>query len=297
MSEAISSADVPRDLGWRDFLELSKARIVLMVLMTTAAGFVVAAPHAFDLALLIHTLIGTAFVAAGTNALNQYLERDLDGLMARTRRRPLPSQRMTDQTALVFSLIISVFGTVYLYFVVHWIAAALALTTLVTYLGVYTPLKRRTTMCTIIGAVPGAIPPMVGWAAAAGELSFGAWFMFGVLFLWQMPHFLALAWIYRDDYENAGFAMVSVGDIGGRATSTQAVLYAMALIPMTLIGPFAGVGGLGYVAGAMAISIVFVVASLRFALERTNRNARTLFMVSNLFLVAIMSLIVVAALT
>ncbi len=286
----------PLQAGLRDYLELSKARIVLMVVITTAAGFVVAGPSSFDFLLLFHTLIGTAFVAGGTNALNQYMERHLDALMARTRRRPLPDGRITERAALAFSVFISVFGVTYLAVLANPLAAFLALTTLVTYLFVYTPLKRKTTLCTLIGSAPGAIPPMVGWAAAVGHLDPGAWVMFGVLFLWQMPHFLAIGWIYRKDYAKAGFTMLAIGDPEGDATARQAVFYSSLLIPVSLAGLFAGIGGAVYAVAATAASLAFVAAAVSFLKSREPKAAKVLFHVSNLYLLVMMALMVVSSL-
>jgi len=293
MSGVVAAAR-PLAPSWRDYLELSKARIVLMVLITTAAGYAVAA-EAFDALVLLHTIIGTAFVAGGTNALNQYFERGLDKKMARTRLRPLPDGRMTERAALLFSVFISVFGTAYLAVLVNPLAAALALTTLITYLFVYTPLKMKTTWCTLIGAVPGAIPPMIGWTAARGTLEPGAWMLFGILALWQMPHFFAIGWIYREDYARAGFEMLSVKDGDGRATGRQAVLYALAIIPVSVL-PFAGgMAGISYLVTALAGGLLFVAAAFRFAQTRTSRDARRLFHLSNLYLVVVMASLVLSA--
>ena len=176
----------------RDYLELSKSRIVLMVLMTTAAGFLVASFGNPDMVLLLHTLIGTAFVAAGTNALNQYVERDLDAMMHRTRTRPLPEGRITPQAALGYAVAIVVAGSLYLAVTVNMLTSLLGLATMASYLFAYTPLKRTTTLSTIVGAVPGAIPPLMGWSAARGSVEYGGWLLFAILFLWQLPHFLAI---------------------------------------------------------------------------------------------------------
>jgi len=290
MSQAIARGATPT---LRDFLELSKARIVMMVLITTAAGFVVARPDHVDLVLLLHTLIGTAFVAGGTNALNQFMEREHDRLMARTSRRPLPSGRMSERVAFGFAAGISAFGAIYLWVLANPLASALALTTLVTYLFLYTPLKRKTSLCTIVGAGPGAIPPMVGWAAAVGALDPGAWAMFGFVFLWQVPHFLAIGWLYRNDYENAGFVMLPPADRDGRITGIEAAVAAFLLIPLGLFAPSLGLGGLGVALPATISAAVFFWAALGFAFERTTRGAKRLFMVSNVYLLVIMAILVV----
>jgi protoheme IX farnesyltransferase len=202
----------------RDYLELSKARIVLMVLITTAAGYLIGAPHVSAIA-LINVLLGTALVAAGTNALNQYVEREHDAKMRRTRLRPLPDGRIAPRSALLFSAGIAILGTLYLGLMVNWLTAFLGAFTLTSYIFVYTPLKRISTACTIIGAVPGAIPPLMGWTAATGSLAVGGWILFGILFFWQLPHFMAISWIYREDYGRAGFVMTSVRDENGIATA------------------------------------------------------------------------------
>ena len=195
----------------RDYLELSKARIVMMVLITTAAGYLIAA-RPIDVIVLLHTLLGTALVAAGTNALNQYVEREHDAKMRRTHLRPLPDGRIAPRAALTFSILIAIAGTLYLGLLVNWLTAALGAFTLTSYIFVYTPLKRVSTACTIIGAIPGAIPPLMGWTAATNHLGLGGWIAFAILFFWQLPHFMAISWIYREDYGRAGFVMTSVRD-------------------------------------------------------------------------------------
>ena len=264
-----------------DYLELSKARIVAMVLITTAAGFAMGS-HPVDWALLVNTLVGTALVAAGTNALNQYVEREHDAKMRRTRLRPLPDGRISPRAALVFSSAISIIGTVYLGLAVNWLTALLGAFTLTSYIFVYTPLKRVSTICTLIGAVPGAIPPLMGWTAATGHLGVPGFIAFAVVFLWQLPHFMAISWIYREDYGRAGFAMLAVRDADGRATARQAIVYSVLLLGVSaMIGVF-----------AVAASAALLAMSIVFANRRTTRNARRLFMTSNLYLVVAMILLV-----
>lgn len=275
----------------RDYLELSKARIVVMVLVTTAAGFALAAGPV-NPALLVHTLLGTALIAGGTNALNQYLERDLDARMARTRRRPLPDHRLGDRPALTFAVVVSLAGAAYLALAVNLVAALLAVFTLLSYVFVYTPLKTRTTLCTLIGAVPGAIPPMIGWAAATGRVDAGAWSLFLLMFLWQLPHFLAIGWIYREDYARAGFTILSVTDRNGSASGRQAVLYGIALVPASLTPVLFGLGGALYVTGGVVAGALLVGTALRFARNRSNLTARRLFLTSNMYLVLLMALLV-----
>jgi heme o synthase len=275
----------------RDYLELSKARIVVMILITTAAGFA-AAPATFGLVTLLHCLIGTALVAGGTNALNEYAERHLDAMMHRTRRRPLPAGRITPRAALLFSVAISVAGVTHLALATNVLAATVAAVTLVTYLFAYTPLKQRSDLCTLVGAVPGALPPMIGWAAATGELGLGAWLLFAIMFLWQLPHFLAISWMHRDDYARANFVMVAVEDPDGRATSMQALLYSVALLPVSLTPYLFLQAGPVYAVGATVAGAAMIYASMRFVASRTIPAARSLFMGSNLYLIAIMVLFV-----
>jgi len=279
-----------RTIGWRvhhqirDYLELSKARIVAMVLVTTAAGYLFGASHV-SIVLLINTLIGTALVAAGTNALNQYVERDLDGKMVRTSRRPLPDGRITPRAALLFASAISIIGTLYLAILVNMLTSLLGAITLVTYIFIYTPLKRISPSCTVIGAIPGAVPPLMGWTAATGALSLGGWIAFGIVFLWQLPHFMAISWIYREDYDRAGFAMLSVRDSDGSATARQALFYSLALL---ILSAFAFPNAR---AAAMLAAALLVVASIAFLRHRTPRTARRLFMTSNVYLIIAMALL------
>lgn len=277
----------------RDYLELSKSRIVMMVLITTASGYLFAAPHV-DWMLLLNTLAGTALVAAGTNALNQYVEREHDAKMKRTRLRPLPDGRITPRAALLFSISIAVIGTIFLWLAVNGLTAALGAFTLVSYIFVYTPLKRVSTVCTLIGAIPGAIPPLMGWTAATGALGAGGWIVFGILFFWQLPHFMAISWMYRDDYARGGFAMLSVQDDDGRATARQAVFYSLALLTVSVLPPFFGLATYVYLAGALVAGVAMTVASLAFLKDRSPRSARRLFMSSNFYLIAAMLLLVLA---
>jgi protoheme IX farnesyltransferase len=267
----------------RDYLELSKSRIVLMVLVTMAAGFFYAAPHG-AIALLVSTLAGTALVAAGTNALNEFVERDLDASMRRTQRRPLPAGRISPRAALIFASSIAIIGTLYLGLAVNWLTAALGAFTLVSYIFIYTPLKRVSTICTLIGAVPGAIPPLMGWTAASGRIGAGGLIAFAIVFLWQLPHFMAISWIYREDYGRAGFAMLSVRDHDGAAVGRQAVYYSVALVCLSAFVPvrFA----------AIAAATLLLAMSIAFLHERSNRNARRLFMTSNVYLLIAMALLV-----
>jgi protoheme IX farnesyltransferase len=277
----------------RDYLELSKSRIVMMVLITTAAGYFFAAAHV-DWMLLLNTLIGTALVAAGTNALNQYIERDHDAKMRRTRLRPLPDGRISPRAALFFSAGISFIGTLYLGLAVNWLTAALGAFTLITYIFIYTPLKRVSTICTIIGAIPGAIPPLMGWTAARGDLGTGGVIIFGILFFWQLPHFMAISWMYRDDYARGGFAMLSVRDDDGRSTARHAVFYTFALLTVSVLPPLFGLSTFVYLAGAVIAGAALTFASFAFLQSRTPSRARRLFMASNIYLIVMMALLVFA---
>jgi protoheme IX farnesyltransferase len=276
----------------RDYLELSKARIVLMVLITTAAGYLIGAPRV-DAVALLNVLLGTALVAAGTNALNQYVEREHDAKMRRTRLRPLPDGRIAPRNALLFSALVAVFGTLYLGVMVNWLTAFLGAFTLTSYIFVYTPLKRISTACTIIGAVPGAIPPLMGWTAATGALSLNGWILFGILFFWQLPHFMAISWIYREDYGRAGFVMTSVRDEDGLATARQAVLWSLALLAVSVLPRY----GTAYLVGAVAASLAMLVMSVRFYFDRSNKTAMKLFMTSNFYLIVVMTMLVISART
>jgi heme o synthase len=277
-----------------DYLELSKSRIVLMVLITTAAGYLAAATHVNPL-LLVNTLIGTALVAAGTNALNQYVEREHDAKMRRTRMRPLPDGRIAPRAALLFSAAIAIIGTAYLALTVNVLTAILGAFTLTSYIFVYTPLKRISTACTIIGAVPGAIPPLMGWTAATGHLALGGWITFGILFFWQLPHFMAISWIYREDYGRAGFVMTAVRDDDGTATARQAIFYSLALLAVSVLPWFTGMTGIGYLTGSIIAGVALLGMSILFFFDRSNRTAMRLFMTSNLYLIVVMTMLVVSA--
>lgn len=290
MSEA--AVALSQRVQLRDLLELSKARIVVMIAMTTAAGFVLGSGASVDVIALLNTVIGTALVAAGTNALNQYFEREHDAKMKRTRLRPLPDHRLTERTAFLFSAGASVCGIAYLALTVHWLPAVIAFLTLFTYLAIYTPLKRVSPLCTIIGAIPGALPPVIGWAGARHDIGTGALLAFLILFIWQMPHFLAIGWMYREDYGRAGFAMLSVRDNDGTLSGRDAVLYSLALIVVSVLPLTFGVAGGVYAAGAVAAGLYLLAAAIRFASERSSMAARKLFMASNLYLPVVMALLV-----
>jgi protoheme IX farnesyltransferase len=272
-----------------DFVELTKPRIVALVMLTVAAGFYLAASSRLAGFLLFHTLLGTALVAAGTNALNQVVERDVDGLMRRTRDRPLPAGRLGLHEASLFAWSLGIGGIVYLAMLVNAIAAALAAGTLVSYVFLYTPLKRKTSLATLVGAIPGALPVVGGWAAARGSVGLGAWVPFSIVFLWQLPHFLALAWLFRDDYARAGLKMLSVVE-GAESTFRQSVLYAVAMLPVSLTPTVLGLAGPLYFLGAIGLSLWLIWTALTAAREQSAGSARRLFLATVLYLPAILVL-------
>ncbi|HEX4601489.1 MAG TPA: heme o synthase [Gemmatimonadales bacterium] len=274
------------------FLELTKPRITQLVLLTAAAGFYLGSGAGVDVGLLVRTLVGVALVAAGTNAFNQVRERDVDAQMPRTRGRPLPSGRVSLRAAAVFAGTISLAGVVYLALAVNLLTAGLAALTLASYVLLYTPLKRRTTLNTLIGAVPGALPIVGGWTAAGGALGPAVAALFGILFLWQLPHFLALAWIYREDYRRAGLAMLSVDDPDGRHTGQMVLLYAVALVPVSLFPTLLGVTGALYFFGALALGLGYAGVSIALLRAVTTSRAWRVFLVSIVYLPALLTLMV-----
>jgi heme o synthase len=273
-----------------DFLALTKPRIVALVLVTVAAGFYLGAAGGASAALLLHCLLGTALVAGGTNALNQVQEADVDALMRRTRNRPIPSGRLSRRAGRAFAWAVGVGGVTYLLVFVNLIVAVLAAVTLVSYVFLYTPLKRRSPLATLVGAVPGALPVVGGWAAARGSLGSGAWILFALLFLWQLPHFLALAWIYREDYASAGLKMAAREDMVGHSTFRQATLYAAALFSVALLPALVGMAGNVYALGALALSTWMLWAAASAAQHPSIPSARRLFRVSVAYLPGILVL-------
>ncbi len=268
----------------RDYLELTKPRITLLVLITTAAGYYMGSAGAFDLVGLAHTLLGTALVAAGTGAMNQVLERDVDGRMRRTRNRPLPAGRLGLLPAAIFALALAVGGILYLGVAVNRLTALLAAATFLMYDLLYTPLKRVHPVSLLVGAVPGALPIAGGWAAASGQLDPGAWALFGVLFLWQLPHFLALSWLLRDDYRRAGLAMPSVEDSQGSRIRLQALAFTLALVPVSLLPALYGVTGTLYTIAAITLGLSFVVPAVAFSRRASSVAAGRMFRFSLLYL-------------
>jgi protoheme IX farnesyltransferase len=274
-----------------DFFALTKPRIVLLVMLTAAVGFYLAAPGDVATLLLVHTLVGTALVAAGSSALNQVAESEVDARMVRTAGRPLPAGRLTRPSSAAFAATLGALGTGYLAAFVNVLTAGLAVATLGSYILLYTPLKRRTSLSTLVGAVPGALPILGGWTATGAALDAPAWSLFGIMFLWQMPHFLALAWLYRDDYARAGLRMLSVGDEDGRRTFSQALLYAAALIPMSLLPTVVGLAGPFYFAGALGLGLWFAGTAAGGIRRRTTAAARRLFLVSIAYLPGLLGIL------
>ena len=260
-----------------DYVTLAKPRLNMLVVATTLAGYYMAGPERTGWMLLVHTLVGTTFVASGASAFNQLMEIEADGLMRRTRLRPLPTGRLTPMQARVFAIVLSTIGILELAWGANLLAAGVAAVTLLTYTVFYTPLKRRTSLATVAGAIPGALPPMIGWAAVRGTLSIEAWILFGIVFLWQMPHFLAIAWMYREEYKLAGFPLLPVVEPDGASTGRQALIYAAALLPLSLAPTAVAMTGNAYLAGAAAMGLVFLILAGRFAWDRTTQAARRLF--------------------
>ncbi len=276
-----------------DLWELTKPGITGLVLATTAVGFYLGANGSLDMSLLLFTLVGTALLAAGANALNHYAERDADALMKRTRDRPLPAGRLEPWAALVFAVTISAAGTAGLWLFVNPLTAVLGVVALLSYIFAYTPLKSRTSLCTIVGAVPGAIPPMMGWTAVRGELDVLAWVLFSIVFLWQLPHFLAIAWLYRGDYERAGLPMLPVVDPEGTRTAHQIILYSLALLTVSLLTTVLELTGALYFFGALTLGIGLLALGVGVAISKTGVRAKRLFLASVLYLPILLVLMIV----
>jgi protoheme IX farnesyltransferase len=263
---------------------LAKPRLNVLVVASSAAGYYLGAPSAPQLAPMALAVGGTALVAGGAAVLNQVYERDTDALMLRTRMRPLPDRRIGVDEARVFGIVLAAAGIAVLSLSANLLAALVAAATLAIYLAAYTPLKRRSAVSTLVGAVPGALPPLIGWTAGRGAIDAGGWTLFAIVFLWQIPHFMAIAWMYREDYRRAGFPMLPVVEPDGARTGRQAVLYAIALVPVSLVPAVVGVAGLAYFWFALALGVSFLVLAARFAALRSEARARALFYGSLLYL-------------
>jgi heme o synthase len=266
------------------YIELTKPRITFLIVLTSAAGFCLGSRGAVNYLTFVHAMIGIAFLSSGIGTLNQFMERDLDGLMRRTADRPLPSGRLFPFEALWFGIVLTLTAELYLALFVNLLTAVLGLTVIVGYLFMYTPLKTRTTLSTAVGAFPGAMPPLMGWTAARGEIDVAAWVLFAILFLWQFPHFLAIAWMYREDYGRAGIRMLPVVEPDGRVTGQQIIVYSLMLVPVTLLPAMLGISGRLYLVAALVLGVLFVATSIRAALSKSNQHARQLLLASVLYL-------------
>lgn len=279
--------------GWVSVLcDLTKARLTLLVLLTTLVGFYLGTRGTTDYLLMLHAVLGTALLASGAAALNQLLEKEHDARMRRTQSRPLPSGRLSPETVLLFGGVCSVAGLIYLALAVNLLASVLGAITLLTYLFVYTPLKRVTWLNTAVGAIPGAFPPLMGWAAARGELAGGGWALFGILALWQIPHFFAIAWLYREEYAKAGFVMLPAVDPDGSRTGTQSVSHTLALLAMSLLPFLFKLAGPVYLAGALLLGAGYCAFAFNFSRQLTLRSAKQLFFSSIVYLPLLLILLV-----
>jgi protoheme IX farnesyltransferase len=283
-SRTLPPTALPASTRASDFVALAKPRLNFLVVVSALAGYAMGGGDTFDVVKVLYTMVGTALVASGASAFNQLIERDSDRLMTRTRRRPLPDQRLQPAEALVFAFLLSSVGLVILAGGVNVLSAVVAFATLASYAAIYTPMKKRSSFATVVGAIPGALPPVIGWAAAQDAITEGAWILFGIVFLWQLPHFLAIAWIYREDYARAGFPMLPVLEPDGRSTARQAMFYAAALVPLSLAPTLIGLTGMTYFAGALALGVLFIWLALRFARTRSIPDARRLFFGSIIYL-------------
>lgn len=268
----------------RHYIALTKPRITWLILMSTGMGYYFGLTGALDLLALFHTIVGTGLIASGTAALNQWYERDADARMRRTDHRPLPSGAISERNAFWFGILLSVLGFAELGVGVNWLSAGLGLFTLLSYLCLYTPLKRVSPVSTTIGAVPGAMPPLIGFAAASGTLTAEAWVLYAILFLWQFPHFYAIAWMYREDYERAGIKMLPVVEPDGDSTVRQMLLFSALLIPVSLAPRYLGMTGNLYVAGTLAAGIAFVAACVKMSNDRSLLRARSVLLASVVYL-------------
>jgi heme o synthase len=287
---SISGTASPR---FADFLALTKPRLNSLVIVTAAIGYYLGARDSLTLTNLVESVAGIALVAGGAAGLNQIYERETDSVMRRTRMRPLPAHRITPGEAAIFSIALAAVGLVIVAATSNPLAAFLTLLTLVSYNVIYTPLKRRSSLATIVGAIPGALPPMIGWVAARGALTVEAWALFAIVFVWQIPHFMAIAWLYRDDFGRAGFPLLSVVQPDGKSTARQAVLFSLLLVPVSLAPYLLGMAGPAYAVGAAAGSAGLVWLAISFALRRLDDRARLLFLGSITYLPLLWGMLIV----
>ena len=283
--------------AFRDYLELTKPSVVWLIVMSTAVGYYLGSSGPFSFLLFVHTLLATALLAGGTGALNQWAERDLDALMRRTEQRPLPAGRLRSYPALGFGIFITLAGVAYLALAVNVLSAGLGLLTTASYLFLYTPLKTKTPFSTFVGSFPGAMPPMIGWAAARNDLSIEGWVLFAMLFLWQFPHFYSIAWMYREDYARAGIKMLPVVEPDGASTGRQIVCYAAVLLPVSLAPVWLGMVGTAYLVGAVLCGLGYLYYGVLTARVKTTMQARRLLQASVIYLPLIYSLLVLDKVT
>ncbi len=274
------------------YFELTKPRIAFMLVLTSAAGFYLGANKGFDAMLFINSMVGILLLAFGVATLNQVWEKETDALMERTAKRPLPTQKISSTEALVFGVSLCVVAEIYLAFLVNALTAVLGLIVIIGYVLLYTPLKTRTSASTAVGALPGALPPLMGWTAAANEITLGAWVLFAILFLWQFPHFLAIAWMYREQYAKAGILMLPVVEPAGKITAQQIVIFTILLLPVSLAPFFIGIAGLIYLIGASLLGLWFLWTSVQAARAKSIEKAKKLLLVSVIYIPLIFLLMV-----
>lgn len=290
-----AAAESATEAAWprlADLVQLTKPRLSSLVLLTVVVGFLVASPASPAFPLLAVTLGGMALVVGGANAVNQFYERDTDALMDRTRTRPLPADRLTPPQALAFALLVSATGLVWMVLGVGTLAAGLAAAAWIGYTLVYTPLKRRTSWCTLVGAIPGAMPPVVGWAAARGTLEPAAWSLFAVVFFWQMPHFFAISRMYREQFARAGFPILAVLDETGATTARRSLGYTLGLLPASLLPHVLGLAGRAYLTGVLLLDAGMLVTVVAAVLRPTRERQRSVFLASLVYLTVLMALLV-----
>ncbi|PWU06893.1 MAG: protoheme IX farnesyltransferase [Verrucomicrobia bacterium] len=277
----------------QDLSLLVKARLSLMVVFTTFVGFLLGNRSGMEYVLLAATLIGTALSACGAAALNQWWERNFDARMPRTQSRPLPAGRLHPGDAFLLGLLFSVIGIAILALLVNLLSALLAALTILSYLFVYTPMKQRSSLNTLVGAIPGALPPLIGYAASQNRLGLEGWILFFILWFWQMPHFLAIAWMYRDQYADAGFIMLSKNDESGKMTSRQALIYSAFLLPISLLPTAVGLSNTFYAIAAFVLGLAFLMKSLAFVKQRSIGRARSLFFTSVIYLPLLLGVLLI----
>ncbi len=297
INSELPAASVVAPLALREriaaYVELTKPRITFLIVLTSAAGFALGSKGAIDYLVLFHALAGIALLSSGIATLNQYMERDLDRLMRRTAARPLPSGKLEPVMALVFGVTLTILAEAYLALAVNLLTAGLGITVIVGYLFCYTPLKTRTSLSTVVGAFPGAMPPLMGWTAATGSAGTEAWALFAILFMWQFPHFLAIAWMYREDYERAGIVMLPVVEPEGRLTAQQIVIWTLLLVPVSLFPVALGTTGVVYFYGAFIIGLLFLASSIAAAFTHSRQGARRLLLASVVYLPVLFGMMVI----